>query len=57
MSIAIEKEFSVTIRTDMGDHYQDESKRIFGESERDVLAYLHGIYGEGTDLIFVVTPI
>lgn len=57
MSILIEKEFIVTIRTDMGDHYEDTTKRMFGESEQSIKSDLKGIYGEGTDLIFIVTPL
>lgn len=57
MSILIEKEFIVTIRTDMGDHYEDTTKRMFGESKEAILSELEGIYGKNTDLIFIVTPL
>lgn len=57
MSILIEKEFVVTLRQDVGDHFHDDTKRMFGESEQSIKSDLKGIYGEGTDLIFIVTPL
>ncbi len=57
MSIIIEKEFVVTLRQDVGDHFHDDTKRMFGESEQSIKSDLKGIYGEGTDLIFIVTPL
>ena len=57
MALLIEKEFVVTLRQDVGDHFHDDTKRMFGESKEAILSELEGIYGKNTDLIFIVTPL
>jgi hypothetical protein len=48
------KEFHVTIREDMGDHYEDNSFSLWGTDELDVRSYLIGIYGKETNSYFYI---
>ncbi len=42
----VEKRFSVSLRTDMGDQFEDTSLGIFyGESKFDVKTHIEGIHG------------